>query len=306
MRLVLDARTAALGGLIDYAGLFPPASLSVPDALDEYRRVRHSNDRWVMGRFLCRASHLEQLAAAATSTFTRGEAPWEVGVIFDASPGASAAMSVEFQQEMAPVMRIAAAEAKLHEATTDAAGVVLDAMATIDTDIACFLELDRDEDVSAQVHAIGEALRDRGRRGGAKLRCGGPTRADFPSVDEVVHFIVEASLQTLPFKATAGLHEPIGHVDPDIGAWRHGFLNLLIASVAYDQGEDATTVAAIVGEADPTTFVVSPMAAGWKHVRFPGSAIRRSRHVGFVAFGSCDVAEPLAALTDLDFLGDGA
>jgi len=35
-------------------------------------------------------------------------------------------------------------------------------------------------------------------------------------------------------------------------------------------------LAAIVGEADPTAFVVSPMAAGWRDVRFAGSAIRRS------------------------------
>jgi hypothetical protein len=306
MRLVLDARTAAFGGLIDYAGLFPPASLSVTDALDEYQSARHSNDRWVVGRFLCRASHLEHLAAGAMSRFTRGEQPWQIGAIFDVSPGASAAMSVEFQQEMAPVMRIAAAEAKLPEPTTDAAGAVVDAMATIDADIVCFLEIDRGRDVDAQLDGIGEALRDRGRRGGAKLRCGGLTTDDFPSVDEVSHFIAEASLRGLPFKATAGLHEPIRHHDPDVGVWRHGFVNLLIASVAYDQGEDEATIAAIVAETDPAVFSVSAMAAGWKDLRFPGSAIRRSRHVGFVAFGSCDLAEPLGGLTGLDFLGAGA
>jgi hypothetical protein len=48
------------------------------------------------------------------------------------------------------------------------------------------------------------------------------------------------------------------------------------------------------------------MAAGWKDLRFPGSAIRRSRHAGFVAFGSCDLAEPLGGLAGLDFLGAGS
>jgi hypothetical protein len=79
-----------------------------------------------------------------------------------------------------------------------------------------------------------------------------------------------------------------------------------MASAACDAGEDRSIVEAIIAESDPTAFSVSAMTASWRTVSLPGSAIRRSRQSGFVAFGSCDLEEPLTALDDLGFLGEGS
>jgi hypothetical protein len=57
----VDARRALLGHLLDHAALFPPAALSVPDALEEDRRARASEDGWLLGRFVCPASKLAEL-----------------------------------------------------------------------------------------------------------------------------------------------------------------------------------------------------------------------------------------------------
>jgi hypothetical protein len=306
MRLTLDARTAAFGGLIDYAGLFPPASLPVADAVGEYRDLRTSLHRWVGGRFLCRASDLEEIAAVAVRGFERGESPWEIGMIVDMSPGAAASLGQAFQRELSPIMSITAVEARLSGPAVTDAGMLLDAIATIDRDTAAFLEIDPAGSTRKQIHEIGEAIRDRGMRGGAKLRCGGETRDRFPDVDQVATFIWEATLASLPFKATAGLHQPIRHHDDALDVWRHGFLNILMASAACDAGEDHSIVEAIIAESDPTAFSVSAMTASWRTVSLPGSAIRRSRQSGFVAFGSCDLEEPLTALDDLGFLGEGS
>ena len=131
MRLVLDARTAAFAALIDYAGLFPPASLPVPQAVDEYQRLRSGDHHWVAGRFLCRASQLTDLAATATSQFRSGQTPWEIGVVFDRGPGESAAAANDFQNEMDPALSITAAEAGLGEATPSAVNALLDAMLSV-------------------------------------------------------------------------------------------------------------------------------------------------------------------------------
>jgi hypothetical protein len=59
----VDARRALLGRLIDHAALFPPASLPMAEALAADRRARDGDDAWLLGRFVCPASQLGELAA---------------------------------------------------------------------------------------------------------------------------------------------------------------------------------------------------------------------------------------------------
>jgi hypothetical protein len=49
---LVDARRALLQGLFDHAPMFPPASMALPDALDEDRRAQASADAWLLGRFV--------------------------------------------------------------------------------------------------------------------------------------------------------------------------------------------------------------------------------------------------------------
>jgi len=59
--VTLDARTAALAGLIDHAALFPPASMSLADALAEDARVRAGEESVLVRRFVVPASRLAEL-----------------------------------------------------------------------------------------------------------------------------------------------------------------------------------------------------------------------------------------------------
>jgi hypothetical protein len=53
-----DARCALLEGLWDYAGVFPPAELSLEEALDEWGRIRASDDAWLANRLVVRPEHV--------------------------------------------------------------------------------------------------------------------------------------------------------------------------------------------------------------------------------------------------------
>jgi hypothetical protein len=57
----MDARRAALERLIDHAALFPPASMSMADALAEDARVRAADTGWIVGRFVVPASRVGEL-----------------------------------------------------------------------------------------------------------------------------------------------------------------------------------------------------------------------------------------------------
>ncbi len=56
-----DARVALLGRLVDHAPLFPPASFPLAEALEEDRRARASASAFLLGRFVCPASLLDEL-----------------------------------------------------------------------------------------------------------------------------------------------------------------------------------------------------------------------------------------------------
>jgi hypothetical protein len=49
---LVDARRALLSRLFDHAPMFPPAAMSLPDALEEDARAQASEDAWLLGRFV--------------------------------------------------------------------------------------------------------------------------------------------------------------------------------------------------------------------------------------------------------------
>src|SRR4051794_30246694 len=53
---------ALLTGVIDYAGLFPPAGLPLQQAFRNYARYRQESENWMLGRFICPAARLADLA----------------------------------------------------------------------------------------------------------------------------------------------------------------------------------------------------------------------------------------------------
>ena len=55
--MATDARRALLAGLWDYAGVFPPAELPLEHAVAEWRRIRASDDAWLLNRFVVRAEN---------------------------------------------------------------------------------------------------------------------------------------------------------------------------------------------------------------------------------------------------------
>jgi len=301
--LLPDARTALFGALIDYAGLYPPASLDMDGAVAGYRSARSSNEGWMAGRFLCPASRLVDLAAILVATMETGEVPWPIAVTFDLDPTASATAAAAFHAEMDPAATVHLAEARIPEGSdAEAIAALVTTALSINDTVVPFLEVPRNGVVPATVRAVGDAVKSSLRPGGAKLRCGGLGPDDFPSTHEVAEFIVECTEGNLPFKTTAGLHHPIRHRDDELGLMRHGFLNLLTAAVAAKAGAGLLTIEAIIAETDPDAFETSFGGISWRGERADATAINATRNEGFIAYGSCEFFEPVEDLAKLGFL----
>ena len=71
-----------LAGAIDYAGLFPPAGLSMPEAVINYATYKNSNYNWMLGRFIVTAARLDEFHESAREFISRdgGEA-WRISVV---------------------------------------------------------------------------------------------------------------------------------------------------------------------------------------------------------------------------------
>jgi hypothetical protein len=129
------------------------------------------------------------------------------------------------------------------------------------------------------------------RNVGAKLRCGGGSPAAFPTAEQVVAFITACADRALPFKATAGLHHPLRHHDPELGAMRHGFLNLLAAAAFAIDGLPSSEIVEVVEETDPAAFVVGAAGLSWRDRSVGVGQLVRTRRE-FPAYGSCSFTEP--------------
>ena len=79
-----------------------------------------------------------------------------------------------------------------------------------------------------------------------------------------------------------------------------------MAAAIAESGSDIDIVEAVITDSDPDNFSISAAFASWQGHEVPGSALRRVRRSGFVAYGSCDFTEPIEALEQLGFLGGGS
>jgi len=68
-----------LAGLVDYAGLFPPAGLSMEAAVQNYAKYHNGDLNWMLGRFIVPAGRLDEFAAHAKDAKTNDV--WKLSVL---------------------------------------------------------------------------------------------------------------------------------------------------------------------------------------------------------------------------------
>jgi hypothetical protein len=304
----LDARRAALEGLIDYAGLFPPASLDMAGAVAGFRRARTGPQAWMVRRFIVTASRLEELVSHLVPSMTSGEEPWRLSVVFDGKgwpdgPLADAAAVRTLVKPLEPAVTADLAEIRLpgdRPATPDEIAAVA---AAADPAMALFEVPWQSQALMEEALATISAVRiETTRAMGAKIRCGGVTADAFPPAGAVAAFLLEAARHGLPVKATAGLHHPHRHTDPETGFTHHGFLNVLAASVlAAGRAAPDQVVAALLVE-DPERLTLGPKSIEIDGEAVGADAVAGARRFLFMGYGSCSFDEPVADLTALGVL----
>lgn len=296
----MSALRALLSGLVDYAGLFPPAGLSMPAAAAEYAARLQSPEAYMLGRFVVSAARLPELALAASPYLpdAKGSRAWRV----------SALLGEDLPLDLREVERFNAVEAvrasvdtvEGRASTAEGADRLIDA---IPAGLTTYVEVGTEADPAPLLTTL--ASRD----ARAKVRTGGLSSEGVPTPAALARFLAACASLHLPFKATAGLHHPVRseqaftYAASSPRGVMHGFLNVFAAAVLLREGLiDASGAEALLQDERPETFVFAgDLLRVGAHTLNEGQ-IARARREFAVSFGSCSFADPV---NDLRALGHG-
>ena len=317
---MLSALRAFLTRLIDYAGLFPPASLALEPALRNYAAYCAAPEAWMLARFICPAAQLADLTRYI-ALFSE-TSPLEISALgprantadeFLAALESSLKKMAAFSVEHGPAVSLPAIELSIPASVRGRAALraLLTAsaqlLATSPAPLTPFFEIipgpDGKQNIADAVEAIAEHNAHRSHPAGFKLRTGGVTAEAFPSPELIAFTVTFCHDQGVPLKCTAGLHHPIRRYDESVQTKMHGFVNVFGAGLlAHAHALNASTVQAILADEDPAHFCFSDDGFAWQDLHASTETIAAARQTALLSFGSCSFEEPRDDLRALGWL----
>ena len=292
-----------LEGLVDYAGLFPPAGLDMAPAVRQYAEHLVSDAAWMLGRFIVPAARLQEFEDAAAALLPRDTdaAPWAISVLGGTDPADDAERVWAFNERHAhrAIGRAVIDTMELRAADASSAERVA---RSVPASVTPYVEIPIGDDPSDLIGVL------RGVGARAKVRTGGVTADAFPAPSVVARFIRGCADAGVPFKATAGLHHPLRgdyRLTYDAGSpsgTMYGFLNIFLAAALAPQGLDLAELERILTEADPAALQFDAQGISWRGRRLDLDDLRHVRARAAVAFGSCSFTEPVAELRALHII----
>lgn len=291
-----------LDRIIDYAGLFAPASLDMMTSVNNYSRYLHDPQRWALGRFVLPVARLDEFLNAQENVAAD---PWRLSGIVSA--------------------RIEADLAAVDEFNRKAPGAIIDSIEVrvCNLEEIHFVRKNQPSGTTVlfefsteQAAELLPAIRQFG--GCAKLRAGGVVEEAFPAVEHIAEFIARCAELSVPFKATAGLHHPLRCIHPltyepnSPEGIMHGFLNLFTAAAIAWSAVTAgvpiqrSTLATCLADQERANWHFSDDALTWNGdeppMRIELDGLRSTRSKFALSFGSCSFEEPLHDLHELGLL----
>jgi hypothetical protein len=283
-----------LENIIDYAGIFPPAALPASESLANYRRYRGSSENWILGSLAWSCSTLSELGALLSPNDEL-----ELALIGRPSSSWDTWQEARFQDvedvnrllEKCPEVAAATYESRLEDVSrvSDA----LNSLRSLGKETDVYFELPWDQPLD---DALAELATQEWAR--VKFRTGGKTKEAYPSPHQLAGVIKQCIDLEVEFKLTAGLHEPIAHIDDSNGAFAHGFLNVLMAtSAAFEDDASVEELSVILSSTDASLWSVK------KGLSFNGKVLSEddlnNARSFFGSFGSCSITDPLEGLQRL-------
>ena len=285
---------ALLKGIVDYAGLFPPASLDMPTVVRNYSEYLAGEHAWMLGRFVVPAQRLTEFAAAFGDVCcTEQTSPWLLSVLSTGDAEEDARLLEAFSEGAAFLDAI---ELKAGDAARVEAQV-----SQFPSGMGVYVEFPPEK--SGECLPVLKKLDLR-----AKIRTGGVTADAVPSSETIAGFLVACAREKIPFKATAGLHHPLRSMQKltyeadSATAVMHGFVNVFVAATIAYQGAATDEVIEVLNEQSPAAFQWGKNMLKWRGYKLSAKQIEEARDKFAIGFGSCSFTDPVNDLKALGWL----
>lgn len=321
---------AFMKGIIDYAGLFPPADLSLDTSIRKFAQYRQGADAEMLSRFIIPASRLDELEAYKEELFDENP-PFDFSVL-----GKGTDIVSDFEKQITNIVEACWTFHQYHgsSVTTDILETKLPKEAALSGDSGLikgllddtaqkfsgsdntpdqlfyeiFWEENWKKDIATTLQAI--AKHNEGNAGlqdydsaGFKIRCGGVEPHMFPSPEQMAYAINCAREYNVAIKCTAGLHHPIRHYNDSVSTKMHGFINVFGGAMlawAHDLTDDE--LIEILIEEDSEKFAFEDELFSWNDYSISTEKIVTLRETALISYGSCSFDEPREDLHNLGLI----
>ncbi|NEQ27691.1 MAG: hypothetical protein F6K28_53580 [Microcoleus sp. SIO2G3] len=295
---MLPSLKTLIASIVDYAGLFPPAKLSLHQAMANYADYQLTPYSWMLSQFVLPVSRLNEFETLVP-TFVLKQ--WSLSMI----------ILKDWEADLERV-RWCSGRSHINDSQITMSSLefpplppteIETVLPHLPSGVDAFFEIPLSGDIEAYL----AVLRHTGAA--AKVRTGGITVDAFPSVRELCQCILSFAEAQVSFKATAGLHHPLPgnycltYESDSPMAVMHGFLNVaVLAALVYWQKVRLQEALEVLQEPACDNFQFTATAVTWRNYRLGIAELEEVRRKFFRSFGSCSFQEPVDELKKLKLL----
>src|SRR3954463_10413380 len=155
-RAPLRAIDALTRGLVDYAGLFPPAAEDMRQALENYATYLRAADSAALARFIVPVSRLHELEDQSKGLIGRGSQTWRLSVLVPGDVAESMEVVGDFNRRHASALG-GVAEIDVVELKATDAGEVADQSRDVPASMTAYFEVPTSGNVEKLIAAVAAA-----------------------------------------------------------------------------------------------------------------------------------------------------
>ena len=301
----MNAVRILMEGILDYAGLFPPAKPDMGPTVRNYATYREGAESWMLSRLVIPMTRLEEFEQHAEGLLPVSNDPstddcWCISALTAPAGEEGFAQDLRVIESFNEAHAARGAGAVLIdtiECRADSAGAIDAALDVLPESIFPYFELDHTTDIRGMAASIA------GMDAGAKIRSGGVTPELQPEPGDFAAFILACAGAEIPFKATAGLHHPLRHHAESVGCDQFGFLNVFVgACLAWTNQLEADFLQRVLEARSLDSFTFTEQSIGFEDVTASIDEVEQARERFCHGFGSCSFEEPLDDLVELNLL----